>query len=280
MSEIMSSVASAPPRSLSGVLGLAERQVVLDVLSKLASDLSDIRAGLEGVTTSPGDMDVVFDLPTSVYRARLAVTVFQLRVAVADIEKLLNKVVELCGANVLPNAGSDLESGGDNRLLGHHDSPIHDDDHNDLVAWLRDFLATEKRHANDIFKQANLIGGWSRDQVKRAKKAAGAQSVKIGEAWWWEQKKERSSAPSKGAAHTPSDLQGTSSVFDSSGAGTPDGPSIGGDGARAGDDSSASPAQSSSYRGFVALLKISRGRVTELLKDIDALLDFTAEADA
>lgn len=54
----------------------------------------------------------------------------------------------------------------------------------DVDQWLSDYLEDGRQKANEIFQAADA-NGFSKDQVKRAKKRVGAQAVKDG-VWWWE----------------------------------------------------------------------------------------------
>lgn len=54
----------------------------------------------------------------------------------------------------------------------------------DVDEWLTDYLAEGRQKANEIFQAADA-NGFSKDQVKRAKKRVGARAVKDG-VWWWE----------------------------------------------------------------------------------------------
>ncbi|GAA4756007.1 AAA family ATPase [Gordonia alkaliphila] len=54
----------------------------------------------------------------------------------------------------------------------------------DVDDWLTEYLKDGRQKANEIFQAADA-NGFSKDQVKRAKKRVGANAVKDG-VWWWE----------------------------------------------------------------------------------------------
>lgn len=54
----------------------------------------------------------------------------------------------------------------------------------DVDDWLRAYLAPARQKATEVFTAADA-NGFSKDQVKRAKKRIGAQAVKDG-VWWWQ----------------------------------------------------------------------------------------------
>ncbi|WOC12575.1 AAA family ATPase [Gordonia sp. MP11Mi] len=55
----------------------------------------------------------------------------------------------------------------------------------DVDDWLREYLSVERRKATDVFQAADA-NGFSKDQVKRAKKRVGVHAVKEINSWWWE----------------------------------------------------------------------------------------------
>lgn len=55
----------------------------------------------------------------------------------------------------------------------------------DVDDWLDDYLKTDRRKATDVFQAADA-NGFSKDQVKRAKKRVGVQAVKEGNSWFWQ----------------------------------------------------------------------------------------------
>ncbi|WP_347957936.1 AAA family ATPase [Gordonia aichiensis] len=55
----------------------------------------------------------------------------------------------------------------------------------DVDDWLADYLKLERRKATDVFQAADA-NGFSKDQVKRAKKRVGVQAVKEGPSWFWQ----------------------------------------------------------------------------------------------
>ena len=78
----------------------------------------------------------------------------------------------------------------------------------DVDEWLNDYLKDGRQKANEIFQAADA-NGFSKDQVKRAKKRVGAQAAKDG-VWWWElptvvegEVISTSDAESKGAESAP-----------------------------------------------------------------------------
>lgn len=54
----------------------------------------------------------------------------------------------------------------------------------DVDEWLTEYLTPARQKATEIFSAADA-NGFSKDQVKRAKKRVGAQAIKDG-VWWWE----------------------------------------------------------------------------------------------
>ncbi|GAA4395699.1 AAA family ATPase [Tsukamurella soli] len=61
------------------------------------------------------------------------------------------------------------------------------DDARDVDGWLREHLAAatdRQMKATDVFRDADA-NGYTKDQVKRAKKRLGVKTVKDASAWWW-----------------------------------------------------------------------------------------------
>nr|WP_281357658.1 AAA family ATPase [Isoptericola sediminis] len=61
------------------------------------------------------------------------------------------------------------------------------DDRDACTAWLTDYLMDNggEASASDVFRTGRAVGGWSQDQLKRAKKRAGARSAKSGMSGGW-----------------------------------------------------------------------------------------------
>ncbi|MGB3303731.1 MAG: AAA family ATPase [Gordonia sp. (in: high G+C Gram-positive bacteria)] len=75
----------------------------------------------------------------------------------------------------------------------------------DVDDWLREYLRAERRKATDVFQAADA-NGFSKDQVKRAKKRVGVNAIKEGPSWFWQlatiidgEVEEESGAAHKGA---------------------------------------------------------------------------------
>lgn len=77
------------------------------------------------------------------------------------------------------------------------------DEREEAQRWITDYLADQGGSApsTDVYNAGAKFGGYSRDQLKRAKKDAGIDATKVGHAWYWrlpeEQSREREG--SKGA---------------------------------------------------------------------------------
>jgi len=75
-----------------------------------------------------------------------------------------------------------------------------DDGADDAAGFLRDLLAYGSRPAKEVYREAEAAG-YSRDQVKRAKRRAGVEAVKLGmdRGWVWRLSAEGSAEGSEGS---------------------------------------------------------------------------------